>query len=160
MANLQDIFLAGLGALSVTNDKAKETIDKLIEQGQISLEQGKAFSEELQHKAKDASKDAAAQAKTAASDVQAMAGDALSSAASRAAGVVTPIEELGIEARMKAMSAEDRALFVAKICAIAANIETAQAEVAEAEVCDEEAASSAAGAPSDAASADNSTEAK
>ncbi|MDO4853995.1 MAG: hypothetical protein Q4A43_01015 [Coriobacteriia bacterium] len=153
MASIQDIFLAGLGALSVTNEKAKETLDKLIEQGQVSLEQGKVFSEELQHKAKDASKDAAAQAKSAAGDVSAMAGDALTSAASRAAGMVTPIEELGIEARMKAMSPEDRAAFVAKICAIAVNIETAQAEVAEAEVCDDSAAAA------DAPTADASKEA-
>lgn len=137
MAGLQDIFLAGIGALSITNEKAKETIDKLIEQGQISLEQGKAFSDELQHKAEAAAKDAAATATETAKDVSSLAGDAARAATARAAGFVSPIEELSIEARMKAMSPEDRAAFVERIQKIATDIDASAAEVAEAEVCDD-----------------------
>lgn len=147
MAGLQDIFLAGIGALSLTNEKAKETIDKLIEQGQISLEQGKAFSEELQHKTEEAAKEAAAKAGDAAKDAQATATEAARQATARAAGFVSPIEELGIEARMKAMSDEDRAAFVVKIGEIAERIESSAAEVAEAEVCDGDADASAEAKP-------------
>lgn len=68
-----------------------------------------------------------------------MAGDAAREAATRAAGFVSPIEELSIEARMKAMAAEDRAAFVARIEKIAADIDAAAAEVAEAEVCADDA---------------------
>lgn len=136
MAGLQDIFLAGIGALSITSEKAKETVDKLIEQGQISIEQGKALSDELQQKAEAAAKDAT----TAAKEASTMAGDAAREAATRAAGFVSPIEELSIETRMKAMTPEDRAAFVAKIEKIAADIDAAASEVAEAEVCSDEAA--------------------
>lgn len=139
MAGLQDIFLAGIGALSITSEKAKETVDKLIEQGQISIEQGKALSDELQQKAEAAAKDATAAATTAAKEASTMAGDAAREATTRAAGFVSPIEELSIEARMKAMTSEDRAAFVAKIEKIAAGIDAAASEVAEAEVCSDEA---------------------
>ncbi len=48
---LKDIFLAGVGALAITGEKAKEIVDTLIEKGEISVEQGKQINTELQHKA-------------------------------------------------------------------------------------------------------------
>ena len=55
MANIadgfRDIFLAGVGALSVGGEKAKEVLDDLIERGQISVEEGRKINEELKHKA-------------------------------------------------------------------------------------------------------------
>ena len=54
-ANLEDgfkdIFLAGVGALAITGEKAKEVVDTLIEKGGITVEQGKDINQELQHKA-------------------------------------------------------------------------------------------------------------
>lgn len=55
MANItdgfRDIFLAGVGALSVGGEKAKEVLDDLIERGQISVEEGRKINEELKHRA-------------------------------------------------------------------------------------------------------------
>lgn len=48
---MRDIFLAGIGAMAITGDKAKEIVDKLIEQGEITVEQGKEINKELTHKA-------------------------------------------------------------------------------------------------------------
>lgn len=47
----KDIFLAGVGALALTGEKAKEVVDTLIEKGSITVEQGKDINQELKHKA-------------------------------------------------------------------------------------------------------------
>lgn len=47
----QNIFLAGVGALSIGGEKAKEVIDELIERGQVTVDQGRKLNEELKHKA-------------------------------------------------------------------------------------------------------------
>lgn len=47
----QEIFLAGVGALAYGGERASELIDKLIEKGEITVEQGKQINSELQHKA-------------------------------------------------------------------------------------------------------------
>ena len=49
--NLKEVFLAGVGALAITGEKAKEMVDTLIEKGGITLEQGKEINKELQQKA-------------------------------------------------------------------------------------------------------------
>lgn len=49
--SFKDIFLAGVGALALTGEKAKEVVDTLIEKGSITVEQGKDINQELQHKA-------------------------------------------------------------------------------------------------------------
>ena len=58
MANIsdgfRDIFLAGVGALSIGGEKAKETLDELVQRGQISVDEGKKINEELKHKAQSA----------------------------------------------------------------------------------------------------------
>lgn len=50
----KDIFLAGIGALAITGEKAKEMVDQLIEKGNLTVEQGKDINTELQHKAGEA----------------------------------------------------------------------------------------------------------
>lgn len=47
----RDIFLAGVGAMAITGEKAKEVLDTLIEKGGVTVEQGKDINSELQHKA-------------------------------------------------------------------------------------------------------------
>lgn len=55
MANItdgfKDIFLAGVGAMALGGEKAKEVVDSLIEKGEITVEQGKEINQELTHKA-------------------------------------------------------------------------------------------------------------
>ncbi len=46
---LKKLVLAGIGAVSVTAEKAKEIIDELAKRGEITVEQGKALTEELKH---------------------------------------------------------------------------------------------------------------
>lgn len=50
----RDIFLAGVGAMAITGEKAKEVLDTLIEKGGVTVEQGKDINRELQHKATEA----------------------------------------------------------------------------------------------------------
>jgi polyhydroxyalkanoate synthesis regulator phasin len=125
MAGLQDIFLAGVGALAITTDKAKEVVDKLIEQGQLTVEEGRELNSELQHRANEGT---------------AKASDTASEVIGKVAAAVTPLEELGIEARLRAMTEADRAAFVERIAKIAADIDAKAEEVAEAEVVEPEAA--------------------
>ena len=57
MANLEDelkrILLAGLGAVAVTAEKAKEMIEDLVKKGELTVEQGKVLNEELKHTVKE-----------------------------------------------------------------------------------------------------------
>lgn len=54
---LKDIFLAGVGALAITGEKAKELVDVLVAKGEITVEEGKKLTAELADKAGNASKD-------------------------------------------------------------------------------------------------------
>ena len=47
----KNVFLAGLGALSLGAEKGKELVDVLVKQGEISFEQGKEINSELQRRA-------------------------------------------------------------------------------------------------------------
>lgn len=47
----QNIFLAGVGALSLGGEKAKEVIDDLVARGQVTVDEGLKMNEELKHKA-------------------------------------------------------------------------------------------------------------
>lgn len=49
----QNIFLAGVGALSIGGEKAKDIVDDLVERGQVTVEQGRKINEELKHKASE-----------------------------------------------------------------------------------------------------------
>lgn len=90
MANLtdgfKDIFLAGVGAMAITGEKAKELVDQLISKGELTVDQGKQINTELKHKAQSA--------------VESVRYDAL-------------------EARMAAMTPEERSAFAAKAAELA-----------------------------------------
>lgn len=47
------IFLAGVGAAATTAETTKDIIDKLVEKGELTVEQGRGFNEELKRNAKD-----------------------------------------------------------------------------------------------------------
>lgn len=59
------IWLAGIGAMAITAEKAEEMVEKLIKKGEITIEQGKALNEELKHKAREKVKDKVAGSKLA-----------------------------------------------------------------------------------------------
>ena len=44
---LKKIFLAGVGAVATTAETTKDIVDKLVEKGELTVEQGKVFNEEL-----------------------------------------------------------------------------------------------------------------
>lgn len=54
----KNIFFAGIGALSLGADKTKEVVDKLVEQGQLTVDQGKQFNSEIAQKAEKATRSA------------------------------------------------------------------------------------------------------
>ena len=53
---LKDVFLAGVGAMAMTGEKAQELVEQLIAKGEITVEQGKQINEELVQKATDTAK--------------------------------------------------------------------------------------------------------
>lgn len=48
---LKDVFLAGVGAMAITGEKAKGLVDTLIEKGAITVDQGRDINSELKRKA-------------------------------------------------------------------------------------------------------------
>lgn len=44
---LKSVFLAGIGALALTYEKATQMVDNLVTKGKITVEQGKELNEEL-----------------------------------------------------------------------------------------------------------------
>ena len=54
---LKNIFLMGLGAMSMTNDKAQELKKELLQKGEEMLEKGKVKNEELKHNIKEKMKE-------------------------------------------------------------------------------------------------------
>lgn len=56
--DLKKILLAGVGAVALTAEKSAEVIEKLVEKGQITVEQGKTLNEELRQNAKEKVKSA------------------------------------------------------------------------------------------------------
>lgn len=54
---LKNIFLMGLGAMSMTNDKAQELKKELLAKGEEMLEKGKVANEELKHNIKETLKE-------------------------------------------------------------------------------------------------------
>ena len=47
----KDIFLAGVGAMAITGEKAKDLVDTLISKGELTVDQGKQINTELKRKA-------------------------------------------------------------------------------------------------------------
>lgn len=54
---LRKIFLAGVGAVAATAETAKDVVDKLVEKGEITVEQGRVLNEELKRSTKEKVKD-------------------------------------------------------------------------------------------------------
>ncbi|WP_261433674.1 hypothetical protein [Berryella wangjianweii] len=52
---LKNVFLAGIGAISLGAEKSKEIADTLVKQGESTFEQSKELNSELQRKVVDAS---------------------------------------------------------------------------------------------------------
>ena len=50
-------YLAGLGAFSVTRDKAKEIVDELVEKGKITAEEAPKFLKDVIAKAEEGKKE-------------------------------------------------------------------------------------------------------
>ncbi len=47
------IWLAGVGAMTLTFEKSQELIEMFIEKGELTVEQGKALNEELKHNVRE-----------------------------------------------------------------------------------------------------------
>lgn len=50
---LRTIFLAGVGAVAITGEKASVIIDDLVKKGELTVEEGKVLNEEFTRKAKE-----------------------------------------------------------------------------------------------------------
>ena len=50
---LQQIFLAGVGALAIGAEKSQEVLNDLVEKGQITVDQGKDIAQNLSNQTKD-----------------------------------------------------------------------------------------------------------
>ena len=55
----KDIFLAGVGAMAITGEKATNLVSTLIAKGELTVEQGKVLNQELKHNIKSTVKTAA-----------------------------------------------------------------------------------------------------
>lgn len=52
--DLKNILLAGVGAVAFTAEKSAELVKELVKKGELTVEQGKALSEELKRKYREA----------------------------------------------------------------------------------------------------------
>ncbi len=50
---LKDVFLAGVGVMAITGEKAKELADTLVSKGAVTVEQGREINSELRRKASE-----------------------------------------------------------------------------------------------------------
>ncbi len=61
--DFKKIWLAGVGAMALTMEKAQELIEMLIRKGELTVEQGKALNEELKHDMREKVKTTVSQSK-------------------------------------------------------------------------------------------------
>ena len=54
---IRKVFLAGIGAVSLSYEKSKELLDHLISEGRLSLEEGKKLNQELKRSMDSKSKE-------------------------------------------------------------------------------------------------------
>ena len=47
---LRTVFLAGVGAVAVTGEKAKKLVDDLVKKGELTVEEGKVLNEDITRK--------------------------------------------------------------------------------------------------------------
>jgi polyhydroxyalkanoate synthesis regulator phasin len=97
-------FLAGVGAVAIGAEKSQELVDELIRKGEVTVEQGKSLNEELTRKVKEAVKETT----DGASDEM-------------------------LRAKLRNMTAEKRAEWIARASKIAEDLEVEDVEVADAE---------------------------
>lgn len=50
---LQQIFLAGVGALAIGAEKSQQVVDQLVEKGKITVDEGKAMAKDAASQAED-----------------------------------------------------------------------------------------------------------
>ncbi len=50
---LKKVFLASVGAVAITAEKASELFDEMVEKGEITVEHGKALNRELKRTVKE-----------------------------------------------------------------------------------------------------------
>ena len=55
---VRKIFLVGVGAIATGAEKSQEIIDELVKKGELTMEQGKDFNDELSRKAAKVAADA------------------------------------------------------------------------------------------------------
>lgn len=104
---LQDIFLAGIGAMAITGEKASEMVDKLIARGELTVDQGKEINQELQHKAEDTLDKVRVDALEAA--MAAMTPEERAAFAAKAAEIAAKPEAAAVEAVIPAEAAAEAA---------------------------------------------------
>ena len=54
---MKKVFLAGVGAVASTVEMGQKVIDKLVEKGELTIQQGKILNEELKHNFENNKKD-------------------------------------------------------------------------------------------------------
>ena len=54
--DLKKMIMLGIGAAAEAVEKSKDIIGKLVKKGELTIEQGKVFNEELKHNIKEALK--------------------------------------------------------------------------------------------------------
>ena len=52
-SSLENIVLAGIGAIAKTAESAGDLLEDLVKKGQLTVEQGQALNEELKHNIKE-----------------------------------------------------------------------------------------------------------
>lgn len=54
---MKKVFLAGVGAVASTVEAGQKVIDKLVEKGELTIQQGKVLNEELKHNLENGKED-------------------------------------------------------------------------------------------------------
>lgn len=134
MANIgdgfKDIFLAGIGAAPYTGEKGKEVIDRLVEKGELTAEQGRELNEELQRRGVEAFDSLKGKSVGTFDNLKTKGADALGelrdkgaeafgSLRETASSTFEGLREGAIEAHLKGMSPEERIAFIAEVTRIA-----------------------------------------
>lgn len=65
---MKKFFLLGVGAAATTVEKSTEIVDDLVKKGEITVEQGKVFNQELKHNMEESRRKAESSAAPEAAD--------------------------------------------------------------------------------------------
>lgn len=58
---IRKVFLAGVGAVAITGEKAAEIVEELVKKGELTVEEGKVLNEDIRKKMKDKKPDFSAE---------------------------------------------------------------------------------------------------